>query len=151
MALQALDPIEVRFSEEGGDRERYGDRWYRYDEAALIRLPAREQIKLEREIGTTLVSVMNGVRISSTFGDLAAAWLAVRAADPLLAGSFDDFEPLIKLAEWRAAEDEDQGKAPEPEDTQKPPVTGYLEDHRLPRDVSAQMATVALPSLPIAE
>lgn len=153
-ADEVWPPIEVQFSEEGGDREKYGDRWYRYDEESLVRRPVRELVQLEGMIGSPLVDVMNGVRVRSTFGNLAAAWIAVRATDPDLAGKFEDFQPLIVLAAWRPAEDEemDEGKAEDGgTESPPPPVTGYHSGYPSKGAPSVPMDTVTLPTLPIAE
>lgn len=103
--------LEFRFGTDE-DRAAYGDGWLAYDEAALIRRPARDLMRFEGEIGAPLVDVLNGVRSDSVFGDTCAAWLALRLAGGDVA--FADFSPTIMLTEWRLMEDE-QGKAPTPE------------------------------------
>lgn len=108
---QLLRPIRFRFNDPA-DVERYGDRWFVYSEAQIVRLPARKLIELELELGMTLLDAMNGSRESTVLGDLAAAWLAVHLEDPALAGKFNDFSPLIMLTTWEAATAEDLGKAP---------------------------------------
>lgn len=155
-AAQALDPVEVQFTDEE-DVKRYTDRWWRYDESAIIRLPTRRLIELEAALGMPLVDVMNGVRLRTVLGDLAGAWVAVHLADPETAGPFDDFTPLILLAQWRPAQD-DEGKAPAgteetPTDpaTQTPEVDGYPVAGHQPPTISGQMDTVVLQSLPAAE
>jgi hypothetical protein len=117
-ASEALGPVEFQFTDPD-DVARYGDRWYRFSEADLIRRPARELIALEGQLGMPMPDVMNGFRMSSALGDLAAAWIGVRDADPALAGTFGDFNPLTLLITWRTAVDE--GKAEGTTETEDPP------------------------------
>jgi hypothetical protein len=156
-ALRALDPLEFRFTDPQ-DAARYGDGWYLYDEAAFLRLRARDLIAIEGQLGTSMVAVMNGMRASTTLGDTAASWLAVRAVSPSAAGEFDDFNPITNLIEWREAE----GKAEAPEVTEPEPVpeqpdTQPLQDPdyptagRYPSTISDRTDTVILQNLPIAE
>lgn len=109
-ARQALAPVEFRFTDPR-DVEKYGDRWYRYAEADLIRLPARELITLEGMLGMPIVDVMNGMRMATVLGDTASAWLGVRQTDPSLAGTFDEFDPITLLIQWRKWRDEGKGEA----------------------------------------
>jgi hypothetical protein len=116
--INKLLRLEFRFQQEA-DIERYGAGWHLYDENALIKLSARELMRLEGEIGAPLVDVLNGIRQDSVFGDTCAAFLALR-----LGGSdvkFADFEPAIMLTEWRLAAPVEPGKAPTPE-TDTPPA-----------------------------
>lgn len=139
-ASQALGPVMFRFTDPE-DVKVYGDRWYRFSEEDLIRMRARDLIQLEQDLGMPVVTVMNGARMHSTIGDLAAAWLGVRAHDPALAGEFEKFNPLTLTITWEHPDDVDEvdeGKAPEPETDSAPPTT------------SAPMDTVTLPTLPIA-
>jgi len=102
--VQASDLKAWRFRfTEPVDQEKYGDGWFLWDEAAAIRLPARQLIELEGEIGIRMARVIDLARVSATVGDLAAAWLAVRAADPELAGTYADFNPLIAFTDWELA------------------------------------------------
>lgn len=141
-ALKALDPLEFRFTDPE-DVKRYGDGWFTYDEASFLRLRARDLMVLEGEIGTPMVAVMNGFRSSTTLGDTVAAWLGVRARNVALAGSFDEFNPITNLIEWR---DPSEGKEPAPEVGPDPdqPLSFY-------NTTSAPMDTVVLPVLPVAE
>lgn len=135
-ASQALGPVMFQFTDPE-DVKLYGERWYRYSEEDLIRTRARDLIALEMELGTSVVNVMNGSRMHSTLGDLAAAWLGVRAHDPELAGPFEKFNPLTLAITWKHPDDVDEvdeGKAGEPEPTM----------------TSAPTDTVTLPTLPIA-
>jgi hypothetical protein len=101
-------------------------------ERELAALPAREVIALEEEIGQPLVTVMTGVRRDAAAADLAACWLAVRRADPALAGPFAEFNPAVVLVEWDGASEDELGKA-EPAGSSEPTTT------------------VVLPSAPVAE
>jgi hypothetical protein len=139
-ASRALGPVMFRFTDPE-DVELYGDRWYRYAEEDVIRLRARALIELEIQLGMPVVNIMNGARMHSTLGDLGAAWLGVRAHDPELAGPFEKFNPLTLAITWANPADVDEvdeGKE-EPEDSGPMPT------------ISAQMDTVTLPTLPIAE
>jgi len=156
-ARTALAPVEFRFTDEG-DVATYGDRWYRYAETDLIRLPARTLIQLEADLGMPIVDVMNGMRLSTVLGDTAAAWLGVRAEDPERAGPFDQFNPITMLIHWRKAVDEGKDEAPtEQEVTPDAPATPALPDGFSPvpgpwhREISDPAPTVTLQTLPIAE
>jgi len=142
-ALKALDPLEFRFTDPE-DVQKYGDRWFTYDEGKYLRMRARDLIELEGEIGTPMIVVMNGVRNSTTLGDTAAAWLGVRTKDEGLAGSFETFNPITNLIEWR---DPSEGKeqAPEVSEPDLPVVGRFGNTNSDPTD------TVVLPSLPVAE
>jgi hypothetical protein len=156
-ALRALDPLEFRFTDPA-DIQRYGDGWFTYNESVYLLMRARDLIGLEGKLGTPMVSVMNGMRASTTLGDTAAAWLGVRAASEDLAGPFDDFNPVTGLIEWRAAE----GKAPAPVSTEPvpavapelPAIAPWLDPDlpmagRSPHTNSAPTDTVVLPNLPV--
>lgn len=94
-----LRPLRFRFTEPD-DARRYGDDWHVYDEAKLVRLPVRELVKLEIEIGMPLVNVLEGVRRETVLGYLAGTWLALRLQNPDLAGPFDDYAPVAMLIVW---------------------------------------------------
>lgn len=107
--------MRFRFCED--DRERYGDGWTVYDEAALLRIPARELVDIEREIGMSIVAMFNRNRQGYTDGTLAAAWVARRLAG--VVESFDEFAPLVLLIEWEPvpaadADPPDQTSSPSP-------------------------------------
>jgi hypothetical protein len=141
-AREALGPLQFRFTDDE-DREKYGDRWFKYAEADIMRMRAKDLIQLETELGMVMVDVMNGMRASTTLGDMAGAWIGVRAADPALAGAFDDFNPVVMAIEWRAWNAEDTGgKAPAGDGTPDgaPPSSA----------TSDQTDTVILQNLPIA-
>jgi hypothetical protein len=155
-ALRALDPLEYRFTDPQ-DVARYGDGWRVYDEAYWLRLRARDLIAIEGRLNMSLLSVMNGMRSSTTLGDTAAAWLGmVAAGQHVLAGEFDEFNPVTNLIEWReyegkavaVAEDTQPAPAPAQPDTLPP------EDPDLPMvgpwqpTTSVRMDTVVLQNLP---
>jgi len=94
--MKLLPPLRFRFAED--DRETYGDGWTVYDESAIARLPARELIEIERQIGMSVATMIVRARANMTDANLAAMWLSCR-----LAGSdrpFAGFEPLVLLTEW---------------------------------------------------
>src|SRR3982751_5295612 len=93
-----IAPMEVRFVEPD-DVENYGGEWFTYDELAIVTTPAKKLIEWESEIGSSLANVMDGFRQSSVFGDTVAAWLAFVMAGRAI--RFDQFTPMIMLAEWR--------------------------------------------------
>lgn len=154
-ASQAYPPIEFRFLHDE-DIAKYGDRWWLYNESALIRMPVRSLIELESALGMPLVSAMNGIRMKTVLGDTAGAWMAIRAADPELAGSFDDFNPLIMLTEWRPWQNEgkepgDTEEIPIETDTQPGQENGSHPSPPLQSTTSEKMDTVVLQNLPISE
>lgn len=98
-ASALLKPIRFRFGDEA-DAKQFGDGWHLYDEAQIVRLPARELAKLEIELGMAILDVFHGMRRESVLGYLGGSWLALRLEDPDLAGSFDDYTPVAILIEW---------------------------------------------------
>jgi hypothetical protein len=131
---QALRPLQVRFTEPA-DVEEYGDGWFTYDELAILTTSARELIEIEQQIGVALPRVLDSIRAEQVFGDLASAWIAVRASgNPV---PFDRFSPMIMLADWRIRPD-DETESP---GKSSPPGTGG----------SGQPDTVSLPIMPPVE
>jgi hypothetical protein len=150
-ASKLLDPVDFRFTDPR-DVERYGDRWYRYAEGDLARLPAQTLIGLEAELGMPIVDVMNGMRMSSVLGDTAAAWIGVRDVDPKLAGPFSEFNPITMLIDWRpASEGKAEGTTAQEElpGLPPPPADGSRPLDRSSPPTSGPTDTVALPTLPV--
>lgn len=105
--MQASGLIRMRFKfTEPADVQAYGDGWWIYDEAAIVRRPARELVRLETEIGMVLSAIMNGMRDDSVMGTLAGTWIAIRLADPDIAGPFDAYSPIVMLTDWSKVPDE---------------------------------------------
>lgn len=102
-----LKPWRVRLTDPG-DVARYGDRWWIYDEAAVMRLPVDELRAIETQIyPVRLKAAIDDNRESGVTGELIALWVSMRmAADPERpAPAFADFKPLIMLAEWQRVPD----------------------------------------------
>lgn len=101
--LTPLPPARVRLHED--DHAQYGGDWYRYDEAAISRLPVRELIAIEAEIGMAVVGMMAQARVIDgpgwTAATLAQIWVARRLSGVVEA--FADFAPLVLLARWESA------------------------------------------------
>lgn len=133
LSVAVLAPLEFRFLDPA-DQAAYTDRWYLYDESAILRLPARKMLELEQGTGYSVRDMLAGVRAQKVIGDLLATWTAVHLNAPELAGEFAEWGPLTFCIEWRVAELDDLGKDDEP----------------LP-EVSETTPTVALPSLPAGE
>ncbi len=110
MQAGQLIKLQFRFTEPA-DVQTYGDRWWVYDEAAIVRRPARELVKLEVEIGMALPAVINQMRDDLVMGTLAGTWLAIRLADPDIAGPFDVYSPVVLLTEWSKVPEPDEPKA----------------------------------------
>jgi hypothetical protein len=128
MALRALPAFWFRFLNEE-DQGKYGGDWLKYDEGAILRMRARDQIALETDLGMTLIAMMNGFRQDSILGDTAAAWLGVRAVDPARAGDFDEFNPITTLIEWSkenpdAVPKDEPANMPAPEESSSPRAYG---------------------------
>ncbi|BCJ45313.1 hypothetical protein GCM10010168_85820 [Actinoplanes ianthinogenes] len=110
--MRDLKRFRFRFLDEA-DKAKCGDGWFIWDEAAIVRTPARDLVRLEMEIGVPMTAVFDGCRRDTAGGNLAATWLGVRAADPALAGRFDDWTPLVMLVDWELAPaDEPEVAAP---------------------------------------
>ena len=113
--MKLLPPLRFRFHPD--DQAEYGDGWTVYDEAALLRIPARDLVEIERQIGMAVLSMMNRARANFTDGNQAAMWVARR-----LAGDerpFAEFQPLVLLAEWEKVPEE-SGDADPPASTSSP-------------------------------
>lgn len=139
-ASEVWGPIEFRFTDPT-DVARYGDGWWGWSEADLIRRPARELVLLESFIGIPLLEVMNGVRAGTVMGYLAATWISLHSADPELAGEFKDFDPCVLAVSWQAAVVDPGKEEPEPE---APDLPLYGRATSVPMDI------VTLPNSPIA-
>lgn len=109
-----IKPLRFRFLA-AEDIDRYGNRWWTYDESQWTQLPARRLMLLEQQIGAPLVDVMNGIRVSSTFGDMAAAWLAMALDPDTSVGSYESFNPRTMMMEWEAAPEVAEDSAPKEE------------------------------------
>lgn len=104
-----LKPFRLQFTAPA-DVEKYGDGWYVWDEAVVLALPARELIVIEREIvidlRLRLVDAIQSCRNDGVAGELACSWIAVRLADPNLAGALADYNPAVKAIEWEQIPDD---------------------------------------------
>lgn len=98
---ELLADLEFRFTEPE-DMEKYGDDWFTYSELDIATLPSRRQIQLEQIIDSPIAAVMDGIRASSTFGDLAGTWIALTLAGRDIPWS--SYNPKVMLAEWRTKE-----------------------------------------------
>lgn len=102
-----LKPWRVRFTDPD-DVAKYGDRWWLYDESAIMRLPVDELRAIEAQIyPVRLKHAMLDSREDGITGDLVAVWVSMRmAADPdHPAPAFAEFTPRIMLAEWQRVPD----------------------------------------------
>lgn len=147
-ALRALPTTWFRFRNEA-DRDKYGDRWFKYDESSVLLRSARELISLETDLGMPLVAVMNGFRESTVLGDTAVAWIAMRDVDPAIAGEFDKFDPVSMMIEWVQENPEPEGKSDPPANTPEPVDSDSQMDTDSDTGTSVQTATVILPVMPI--
>ncbi len=116
-----LPPVRFRFAEE--DRERYGDGWWDFDEAKLLRLRSRELIAIDDalrdELGMNMLGILQAFLLGDTRGALGVMWMARRmgGVDEPLA----EFDPLPHLAETQVGEVHD---ADPPVSTSSPQPTG---------------------------
>jgi hypothetical protein len=149
-ALKALPPAWFRFTDPE-DQALYGDRWFVFKEADMLRLRARELIALETDLGMPIVAVMNGFRESTALGDTAAAWMGVRAADLTLAGEFDQFNCVTNMIEWTATPPEPDPKDEPAQDLPVPEAWPSTMTVPSANTTSVPTDTVALQTLPIAE
>ncbi|HEY9418157.1 MAG TPA: hypothetical protein VIQ30_25640 [Pseudonocardia sp.] len=111
--MKLLPPIRFRFAED--DQAEYGDGWTVYDESALLRVPARELVEIERQIGMGVLTMMRRARQNFTDANLAAMWVSRRLAGDERA--FAEFQPLVMLANWEPV---DGGDADPPAPTSSP-------------------------------
>lgn len=151
-ALRALPKTWFRFTDEE-DQGKYGDRWYCYDESALMRSRGRELVELENELGMPLVAAMNGFRASTTLGDLAVTWIGIRSVDSARAGEFDEYNPLVHMIEWTPVNPDPEAgpKDLNPELTPGPPESNSPTRTDSSNMTSETTDTVVLQTLPVAE
>jgi hypothetical protein len=133
LSVSVLAPMQFRFTDET-DVKACGDRWYLYDESAIVRLPARRLVELEQATGHPVRAMMGALRQQEIIGDLLATWTGVHLVNPDAAGDFEAWAPVAFAIEWRAAVLDDLGK-----------------DDKPSPDIPDPTPTVALPSLPAAE
>ena len=109
MRVQA--PWRIRLTQTD-DIALYGDRWWVYDEAAILRLSFAELLAIEAEIPVKLKVAIDDCRESGVMGEMVALWVAMRmAADPTWpAPPFAEFTPMIFTCDWeRVPEEPDPG------------------------------------------
>ena len=94
--MKLWPPLRFRFHED--DRERYGDDWYVYDEAALLRIPAPELVEIEQTVGMSVPTMLMRARQNFTDANLAATWVARRLAG--VKEPFAKYQPLVLLIDW---------------------------------------------------
>lgn len=98
--MQPLPPVRVRLHPD--DHEQYGGDWYVYDESALIRMPVRDLIAIEAEIGTGILAMMAAARMLDsprwTAATLAQIWIARRMSG--ITEPYAEFSPLVPLSTW---------------------------------------------------
>jgi hypothetical protein len=108
---QLLVPYRFRFTDDA-DIKLYGDEWFVYHEAEIVRLPSRTLVAYEMATGLPLPDIMNGIRANSVLGNLAASWVALRLAGKDVAWA--DYSPLITFTVWEEVPEEEReglGKA----------------------------------------
>ncbi|HEY0643870.1 MAG TPA: hypothetical protein VGD39_10660 [Nocardioides sp.] len=94
-----------RFQLHPDDHETYGDAWYTYDEAAIVRLPVGEQRDIERQTGMSLLQMFTRGRNAFIDGLTAQMWVARRMAG--VTEPFDGFSPIVLLSTWEEGGDAD--------------------------------------------
>lgn len=117
MAIDQLRPARWKFTA-ADDVAAYGDRWWTFDAPALIRLKARELMKIEETIGMPIVTMLRKVREETTVGTFAALWVSMHMAGHEVA--WDEFDPTVFLTVWEAVPDEaplDSGADPETDES----------------------------------
>lgn len=157
-----LKPLQFRFTDPD-DIAQYGDRYWIYDESAIIGSRARTLMALEQEIGAPMADIMAGVRASSAFGDMAGSWVAMKL-DPESADkvpAFEDYNPIVMMIKWSPVPDAElePGKEEAPSGDQPPLEPGGSPDHpdsapvTLPAasgtGATSPMDTVSLLTMPV--
>ena len=122
--LPKLSPaLRFRFTE-ADDIDAYGDRWWTWDEKALVRTKGRQLIVLEETVGLQLLDIINGLRVEDTRSLMAAQWISMQLAGADVA--WDDFNPAALLCDWEEEPERplDSGEAaPTPDSSSSaPPV-----------------------------
>ncbi len=80
------------------DQEKYGKEDWVYDESAITHLSIGELVKIEKEIGMSIKSVMYRLRQDYVDASLAATWIARRMGG--ITERFADWTPLVSLISW---------------------------------------------------
>lgn len=101
-----MKPYRFRFTEPD-DVKQFGEDWFVYDEARIVRLPARQLARYEAQLGTPIVAVVDGFRDDTVLGRLAATWLALHMHDPDLAGPYDAYSPVVLLMRFEPVPDDE--------------------------------------------
>lgn len=101
-SLMLSSPRRWRFTEPA-DVEAYGDQWWRWDPAAVSRLPARQLIAIEEAIDIPWVTVIAAQRARTTLGVLAALWISMQQAGTTV--PWGEFNPLVFTTEWEDIEE----------------------------------------------
>lgn len=114
--MRLLPPIRFQFCAD--DRAEYGDGWTVYDESTLLRIPARELVDIERQIGMPVLVMMQRARQNYTDANQAAMWVARRAAGDQR--PFAEFQPLVLLADWEPVPDAGDVDPPAPNSSPSP-------------------------------
>ena len=105
-SVSLMAPYRFRFTEPA-DAQQFGDGWFVYDEARIVKLPARQLARMEAELGQPIVTVMDGFRNDTVMGRLACTWLAIYLQDPDLAGRFADYSPVVLLLNLEPVPDDE--------------------------------------------
>lgn len=95
--MRLLPPMRFRFLDDE-DKAKYGEDWFVYDESALVRVPARELVEIERQIGMSVRDMLTRGRYQFADAELAGMWVARRLGG--VDEPFDKFEPLVLLVDW---------------------------------------------------
>lgn len=125
MALgDAYVPMRWKFTAKD-DVEAYGERWWVFDPAALVRLKARELMQIEETIGMPIVVMLEKLDARTTLGQLAAVWVSMRMAGHSV--EWASFDPTVYLTVWEEVPAEaplDSGPDPAPDGNSSPePLT----------------------------
>jgi len=89
----------------------HGDRWWVWDEAAVLGLKGRELVAIEEVVGS-VIRVLRGIRADSTLATMAAMWITMHRAGHTV--DWDTFDPIVFATEWEQAPPDplDGGEAP---------------------------------------
>lgn len=108
-----LRPLRFRFTDDD-DAAKYGNPdsdggWWIYDESQITALPVGDLIEIERQTQPiTMLQAMQGMRDENVLGYHIGSWVAIRTANPEIAGDYRSYNPKAILILWERVPDDDE-------------------------------------------
>lgn len=110
--MELWPKLRFRFTEET-DVATYGGDWWVWDEKELAGLRGRDLIVLEEAVDMAWPVILDGFHTEKTLPTMAVMWIALHRAGHRACPRWDDFNPVVHLAEWEVIRDAPLGGAPD--------------------------------------